>query len=233
MTQTWLWTGCIGMALGAIFFGTAAHKAQTQRWQILYILNFFICVIAAVLYLAMALGQGFDVVYDRPTYWVRYVTWSLSTPLLVLVLTFLAGSRLPITASLLGADILMIATGFVATVSAKPTNYIWYLVSCGAFLGMLYILFGVYRQEAERQHPRAKRRFGRLVTVHAALWIAYPIVWILSSTGLNLLSSSFETLGYTLLDLASKVGFGFLSISTLRGLERAGEAPQRLERVLQ
>ena len=232
MSQTWLWIGCFSMILGAIFFGFGAHNAKNERWRILYVLNFFIAAIAATLYLVMALGQGSAVIYDRPTFWVRYVTWSFSTPLLMLVLIYLGGTSLSIAGSLIGADLLMLATGFVATISPKPTNYIWYIMSCGAFLGIAYLLLNQYRAEAEQQHPVAKKAFYKLLTVHLVTWTAYPVVWILSSTGFNLLSSGAETMFYTLLDLASKIGFGFLSLSTLRQLEKAGEAPQRLQKLV-
>jgi bacteriorhodopsin len=223
MAQVWLWIGHIGMALGAIFFGFGAHNAKSRQWKILYILNFFICLIASSLYLAMALGQGFSVIYDRPTFWVRYVTWFLSTPLLLLDLTFLGRTSLPITSSLLGANAFMLATGAVAALSPVPINYIWYLVSCGAYLAVFYLLISPYRQEAERNHPRGKKAFRKLLTVHLVLWSGYPIVWILAASGFNVLTQGLETMFYTLLDLTSKVGFGFLAINTLGQLERAGE----------
>ena len=181
----------------------------------------------------MVLGQGFNVIYGRPTYWVRYVTWTLSTPLTLILLSFIGGTSLPITASMVGADIYMIATGFVAAISPKPTNYIWYFVSCGAYLGLAYLLLHHYRKEAEQQHPRGKKVFYRLLAVHLLLWTAYPIVWILAKTGYSVIDSNLETLSYTLLDLAAKVGFGFLSLNSLRQLEKTLEAPQPLqERVL-
>ncbi|WP_317110600.1 bacteriorhodopsin [Chroococcidiopsis sp. SAG 2025] len=52
----------------------------------LYTLNFFVCAIAAGLYLIMALGQGVDFINGRPIFWVRYVSWFISTPLLLLIL---------------------------------------------------------------------------------------------------------------------------------------------------
>jgi len=223
MTQVWLWSGVIGMAIGAIVFGIGAHNARSDRWKILYTLNFFICLIASVLYLAMALKQGFNVIYDRPTYWVRYVTWFLSTPLLILDLTFLGGSSVPLIGSLIGANQLMIATGGVAALSPKPINYIWYLVSCGAFLAILYLLLVPYRAQAETTHPRAKKAFRKLVLIHIVLWTLYPVVWILASTGFNILDQTGEAAGYTLLDLASKVGFGFLSLNTLSQVEQADQ----------
>ena len=211
MTQTWLTIGCVGTSLGAIAFG------------------FFIAAIAAGLYLAMILGQGFSVIYGRPTYWVRYVTWSLSTPLTLVLLSFLGGTSLSIAASMIGADIYMIATGFVAAISPKPTSYIWYFVSCGAYLGLAYLLLHHYRQEAAQQHPRSRQVFHKLLTVHLVLWTAYPIVWMLAKTGYGMIDGSAETMSYTLLDLAAKVGFGFLSLNSLRQLEQKSETSQRLQ----
>lgn len=224
MSQTWLWIGVAGMAFGSAIFGFGAHNAKSDRWRIIYTLNFFICLIASALYLAMALGQGFNVIYNRPTFWVRYVTWFLSTPLLLLDLAFLGRTNLALTCSLLGANAFMIATGFVAAISPDPISFIWYVVSCAAYLAVFYMLASPYRLEAEHKHPRAKKAFRKLVSVHLVLWTGYPIVWILASSGLDIISQGFETMFYTLLDLAAKVGFGFLSLNTLSQLEKAGEA---------
>lgn len=225
MGQTWLWIGVIGMALGAAFFGLGAHNAKKERWRIIFTLNFFICLIAAGLYLSMALGQGRSVIEGRPTVWVRYITWFLSTPLLLLDLTFLGRTSLPITGSLLGANAYMIATGLVATISPdRPIGYIWYIVSCFAFLATVYLLLNQYRKEAERKHPRAKQVFHRLLAFHLVIWTVYPIVWLLGNTGFNVIGQGVETMFYTILDLTSKVGFGFLSLNSLYKLEQAGEA---------
>ncbi len=219
MVQIWLRIGVVGMVLGSLIFGYGASHASNQRWRILYTLNFFICLIAAGLYLAMSLNLGFQVIYDRPTFWVRYITWFCSTPLLLLDLAFLGRTNSLITGSLIGANAYMIATGFVGAITPKPMNQIWYLVSCGAFLATLYLLIKPYRNQAEQNYPHAKRVFYKLLTAHIVLWSLYPVVWILAATGFGVLSQGYETMGYTLLDLSSKVGFGFLSLNSLRQLD--------------
>jgi sensory rhodopsin len=219
MVQIWLQIGVVGMIVGCLVFGFGASRATERRWQILYTLNFFICLIAAGLYLAMSLGLGFQVIDDRPTFWVRYVTWFCSTPLLILDLAFLGRTNLPITCSLLGANAYTIATGFVAAITPKPMNQIWYLVSCGAFIATVYLLLVPYRSQAEQHYPHAKPVFRKLLTAHIVLWSFYPIVWILAATGVGVLSQGAETMSYTLLDLASKVGFGFLALNSLYQLE--------------
>ncbi len=226
MTQFWLWLGCISMTLGAIFFGFGADHAKKQRWQSVYTLNFFICAIAAVLYLAMTQRQGFSIIYDRPSFWVRYATWTFSTPLTLILLGYLGRVRVSIVASMIGADVLMIATGFVAAISPKPLTNVWYLVSCGFYLGLAYLLLKQYRQQSEQNYPNAKKVFRKLLTVHLVIWTAYPIVWILASTGFSVINSTTETAFYTILDVAAKVGFGFLALNSLKQLEQAEDSVQ-------
>jgi bacteriorhodopsin len=222
MTQFWLWIGFISMAMGAVVFGLGAHRSGQERWRILLTLNFFITAIASVLYLSMVMGQGKGVFHGNETFWVRYVTWFLSTPLLLLVLSHLGKTRLSTVGALIGANAAMIATGFVATISAPPINYVWYLVSCGFYLGTVFLLLGNYRLESEQSNPGkiGKSAFKRLLTVHIGLWTAYPIVWILAGTGFGIISSGVEGMFYTLLDISSKVGFGLLSVNTLKKLEK-------------
>ncbi len=221
MTQFWLWIGLVSMAIGAVFFGFSANRARSERWRILLTLNFFITAIASVLYLAMVMGQGQGTFHGNTTFWVRYVTWFLSTPLLLLVLSHLGRNRIATIGALLGANAAMIATGFLATISPTPINYVWYLVSCGFYAGEACLLLGKYRTEAEQSHPGrvGKKAFGLLLTVHIVLWTAYPIVWILAGTGFGVLSRGVEGMFYTLLDITSKVGFGLLSVNTLKKLE--------------
>lgn len=214
------------MTLGSIFFGFGADHAKGKRWQVVYSLNFFICAIAASLYLAMIFKQGFTYIGDRPAYLTRYLTWTFSTPLTLILLSYLGRTSILIAASMIGADVYMIVTGFVATISSKPISNIWYIVSCGAYLGLAYLLLKQYRQQAEQQYPRAKKTFQRLLTVHLVIWTAYPIVWILASTGFNVIDSVTETACYTVLDVAAKVGFGFLALNALQQLEQVEDGTQ-------
>jgi bacteriorhodopsin len=221
MAQFWLGIGLITMAVGAAFWGWGAHRSRNERWRILLTLSFFITAIASVLYIAMVMGQGQGTFDGNTTYWVRYVTWFLSTPLLLLELSHLGKNRMATVGSLIGANAAMIATGFVATISPRPINYVWYLVSCGFYVGTAILLLGKYRTEAISNYPGkvGVQAFNVLLTVHIVTWTAYPVVWILAGTGLGLLSPGLEAMFYTILDIVTKVGFGLLAMSTLKRLE--------------
>jgi len=60
--------------------------------------------------------------------------------------------------------------------------------------------------------------------VHLVLWTLYPIVWLLGNTGFNAINQGTETMFYTLLDITSKVGLGFLSLNSMHTLEKTTES---------
>ena len=226
MATTWYWIGLAAMAVGSVYFGAKAYGATERRWQILWQLYFFICLIATVLYLVMATGYGSVVTDDdSPTVWIRYVTWFTSTPLLILALTYLGRSTLTLTTALLGANAFMILTGLVATLLDEGTlALVWWAISTGAYVAIMAAFLGRYKREAKAAMPSSASVFDRLVLVHLVLWTAYPVVWLLSPEGLFTISSDVEALLFMVLDVAAKVGFGFLAANSLRTIERNGDA---------
>ncbi|PAP76276.1 bacteriorhodopsin [Rubrivirga marina] len=229
MTFTWYWIGVASMAAGSAYFGLAAARATERRWQVLWSLYFFICLIAFALYLVMATDYGAYLAEGgHNTVWIRYVTWFLSTPLLLLALTYLGRSTSTLTGGLLGANAFMIATGFVATVLTEDTpaalHLVWWTISTGAYLAIAWAFLGRYKREAKAALPASASVFDRLVLVHLVLWTAYPVVWLLSPEGLAVFGGPVEAMLYAILDIAAKVGFGFLAANTLRTIEQNGEA---------
>ena len=229
MTQTWYWIGTAAMAGGSAYFGMAAARASERRWQVLWSLYFFICLIAFALYLLMATGYGFYAAEGaHNTVWIRYVTWFLSTPLLLLALTYLGRSSSTLTGGLLGANAFMIATGFVATVLTEDTpaalHLVWWAISTGAYLAIAASFLGRYKREAKAALPASAAVFDRIVLVHLVLWTAYPVVWLVSPEGLGTISGPVEAALFAILDIAAKVGFGFLAANSLRTIEKNGEA---------
>ena len=234
MIDTWYWIGTLAMAGGSAYFGVAAARATERRWQVLWSLYFFICLIAFALYLVMATGYGAIEVAGgaeaggQSTVWIRYVTWFLSTPLLLLALTYLGRSSATLTGGLLGANAFMIATGFVATILPEDTpaalHLVWWAISTGAYVAIAWAFLGRYKREAKAALPSSASVFDRVVLVHLVLWTAYPVVWLVSVEGLGLIGAPVEAAAFMALDVAAKVGFGFLAASSLRSIERNGDA---------
>jgi bacteriorhodopsin len=216
--STWFWIGAVGMAVGAVVL-TVLGKRRTQDEEAHTIIHGIVPIVAALAYFAMAIGQGDVTLSDGSTYWyARYVDWSITTPLLLLglAITALHGAhrRKALVAALLGADVIMIATGFFSGLSVEAfPRWTWFVISCGAFVALYAVLFGPLRKEAEARDESRRHGYLTLSATLAALWLAYPVIVLLGPHGTGIWSNRTETALITVVDLLAKVGYGLLFIA--------------------
>ena len=232
----WLWIGTLGMFLGMLYFIARGWGESNRRRQEFYIVTSFITAIAFVNYLSMALGFGLTEValangQTLDIYWARYTDWFFTTPLLLLDLALLAGANRNEISALVGLDMLMIGTGVLATLTAGPgalsdgaRRLIWWGVSTGFLLVLLYFLYGSLDEKAQRLSGDAASKFSTLRTLIVVVWLIYPVWWIVGTEGLQLISLNIETAGFMVLDLVAKVGFGIILLSSREVLDAAAEA---------
>ncbi|RAW44188.1 rhodopsin [Halorubrum sp. 48-1-W] len=231
----WLWIGTLGMFLGMLYFIARGWGETNRRRQEFYIVTIFITAIAFVNYLAMALGFGLTTITlggeEVPIYWARYTDWLFTTPLLLVDLGLLVGANRNQIASLVGLDVLMIGTGAVATLSTSAAvlsaggqRLVWWGVSTGFLLVLLYMLYGSLDEKASQLSGQAASTFSTLRTLIVVVWLVYPVWWILGTEGLTIVSLNIETAGFMVLDLVAKVGFGIILLSSRDVLDAAGSA---------
>jgi len=228
------------MFLGMVYFIVRGWGIDSDRRQKFYIATIFITAIAFANYLAMALGYGLTTVVvageELPIYWARYTDWLFTTPLLLYDLGLLAGADRNTIATLVGLDVLMIGTGAVATLTGAGTGAIgtegarlvWWGISTGFLLVLLYILFGSLTSQAKSLSSDARGTFGTLRNMILVLWLVYPVWWLVGTEGLQAVGLGIETAGFMVLDLTAKVGFGYIllrSHSILDAAETRREAP--------
>ncbi|MCU4926519.1 bacteriorhodopsin [Halobacteria archaeon AArc-dxtr1] len=223
----WLWIGTIGMTLGTLYFVGRGRGVRDPKMQQFYIITIFITAIAAVMYYAMATGFGVTevTVGDDAViiYWARYADWIFTTPLLLLDLALLAGADRNTIGTLIGLDVLMIGTGTMGAFAATTgTRIAWWGISTGFLLVLLYVLVGTLSERAQAQSPEVRSLFGQLRNLLIAVWLLYPVVWILGTEGtIGILPLYWETAAFMALDLTAKVGFGLLLLRSHAILERA------------
>lgn len=229
MQETWLWVGTAGMALGA---GAIAVLGRRLRPEDRHhgVASFFVCLLAAAAYFAMANGQGMTVVDDRDVFWARYVDWVVTTPLLLLGLLLIAlpplkkageevRDRNTLIASVIGFDVFMIVTGVIAALTADDTvKYVWFAISCGAFVAVLGLLWGPVRASAQAQGAGVASLFRTLATTLTVLWFIYPILWILGTEGTGTIDLTAEIFVFAVIDLTAKVAFGLMLVTGVRKL---------------
>jgi bacteriorhodopsin len=218
-----LWVGTIGMTLGALYFLAQGWSVRDPEQQEYYIVTIFVPAIAAASYFSMATGFGvisFDAgsaMGETVIYWARYADWLFTTPLLLLDLCLLAEADRNTIYTLVGLDVFMIVTGLAGALSREGqlVRIIWWAISTGALLVLLYILFGALSEQASQLGGDRSTLFDRLRNLTISLWLLYPVVWILGTEGgVELFGLGVETALFAVLDLTAKVGFGYLLLGS-------------------
>ena len=215
---TWLWIGTIGMLLGMVplYFALVSNKSEYDEGD--YLSHFFVPLTAFTSYLAMALGAASMVTsVGRVFYYGRYIDWSITTPLLLysLVAAGLKGTgvkRTGLILGLMGADVYMIVTGFLAGRTDNPSiKWSFYLCSCVAFLAIYGLLFGPFKKLAAGGPNKAD--YAKKAPMLFGLWFLYPVVFLLGQEGLRYFSPVFDAVAYTILDLTTKIAYGLWAVS--------------------
>lgn len=145
----------------------------------------------------------------RQVFWARYVDWSLTTPLLLLDLSFLAGLAGADIFVAIVADVIMVLTGlFAAFASRAAVTWGWYAMACIAYLFIVYILAMGGRRAASTKGSATYKLFASIGLFTLVLWTLYPIVWGISD-GARKWSVDAEIIAYAILDILAKPVFGF------------------------
>jgi len=153
----------------------------------------------------------------------RYVDWLLTVPLLlieiVLVMRLSESETFQRCLYLGVSSALMIANGYPGEVSGNPgTRWIFWFLSMVPFCYIVYTLF-VGLKESQDSQPEAVRdqvKWACWATVFS--WCTYPVVFVfpmLSGTtdgkaGLSATAMVGVQVGYTISDIISKCGVGYL-----------------------
>lgn len=165
----------------------------TQQKRLFHILTAFITTFAFISYFAMATGDGISIkhiktaekhkhvpdypaVIHREVYWARYVDWALTTPLLLLDLSLLAGLSGANILVAVVADVIMILTGlFAAYGHTHGQKWGWYAFACIAYLVVIYQLAFNGRAAAALKDSKTKAFFGSIAGFTLILWTIYPM----------------------------------------------------------
>jgi bacteriorhodopsin len=125
----------------------------------------------------------------------------------------------------------MIGTGAIATLSAGAgvlsvgaRRLVWWGVSTGFLLVLLYMLYGTLDEKVDQLGPDVRSTFSTLRTLIVVVWLVYPVWWLVGTEGLNVVGIGIETAGFMVLDLTAKVGFGIILLSSREALDAVSSA---------
>lgn len=241
----WLWIGAGGFLLATAWFVYLAATGGRNHIHH-YVTSTVIVLWAGVWYAIMATGGALSLVSGpggEPVvfYYGRYIDWTLTTPLLLLGLAWVAfggtslRSRSGLILGLVVADVLMILTGIVAGGATGFVSGLFFIISTIFFLIVLALIWGPLRSAAQEGEPEGGfGLFYTLASMLTVLWIIYPIVWLIGTEGSGLVSAPVEVFLFAVLDILAKIAFGAILLGGLRrtsGDQQGGGQPRRAARV--
>lgn len=225
--SNWYWAVCALMAVSTLAFaGMAFRRPRPDR--IMYYIMAAVTLIAAIDYFTLAsnLGQVPIAVQfyhggrfgsiagpaTREIFYVRYIDWAITTPLILLALLLTAGVPWPtILITLLMAEV-MVVTGLVGALTSSSYKWGYWTFGVVALLYIAYALGLLGRQYAKALGPKHGKVYNTCAFLTLFLWFLYPIAWGLSEGG-NVIHPDSEGIFYGILDIFSKVVFGALLLN--------------------
>ncbi len=138
------------------------------------------------------------------TMWGRYLTWTFSTPFILLVLGLIAGSNWTKIMTTIAFTIAMCVTGLAAalTTSSLAMRWWWFVLSSLFFLVIVYVLLVEWPKDAAAAGTSDIFETLKLLTVVG--WFGYPVLWFLGVEGIAVLQVGLTSWGYSILDIITK-----------------------------
>ncbi|HBV38588.1 MAG TPA: hypothetical protein DEF05_02560 [Erwinia sp.] len=222
MDQTAFIIGFSVMAIASLVIYATGKKTSPARHHTL--MHASVTFIAATAYLALTFGFG-NLTLDNGTlvYLARYADCSITTPILLAGLVMLAfhehgkpGETGGFLTAIIVLDVMMIITGLISSLAEAPfAKWVWYLWSCAAFLGVVYLLWGPLRVIATAKGSAYGTCYKKNVTLLTVVWFIYPIVFLIGPEGMKFITDAASVWAFLLLDIIAKVYFAFYAAANL------------------
>ncbi|KAF2103973.1 family A G protein-coupled receptor-like protein [Rhizodiscina lignyota] len=219
----WYWTVCAIMTVSTLaFLGLAFMRPRSNR--IFHYITAGITMVAAVAYFSMGSNLGWTPIAVefhrsehivrgtyREIFYVRYIDWFVTTPLILMDLFLTAGMPWPTILWVVLVDWVMVVSFLVGTLVESQYKWGYFAFGCAALFYILYQLVWEGRRHANALGNDVGRVFLASGSVILITWICYPICWGVSEGG-NVIAPDSEAIFYGILDILSKPVFGALLI---------------------
>jgi len=220
-----LWVVVVLMAIAFLAFSALSWTVPASK-RLLHSLTTLIVLINGLAYLVMATGGGFFFHHyrvrekhdhdlpdtfkhvHRQVYWVRFIEWLLTTPLILTDLVLLAGLNGSNLFSTIVANAVVIVSGFfAATAWSVKVKWGWFAIAIISYLWIVYVLAAGVNVARTTKGSTVSKFYTAIMIYSLILALAYPIVWAVAS-GTKRLSVDGEIIAYAILDVLSKGLFG-------------------------
>ena len=177
--------------------------------------------IAATAYLAMTFGIG-DVfkIDGTVTFVARYADWAITTPILLagLVMTALHERKEAsgFLVAIITLDVLMVVTGLISSLAIIPfVKLVWFLWSCAAFVGVLYVLWVPLRSLSRSYNDPIDGAYTKNLLFLTVVWFLYPVIFAVGPEGTRSIDTNASSWAILILDVVAKVVYAFFAASNI------------------
>ncbi|EMA69852.1 halorhodopsin [Halorubrum aidingense JCM 13560] len=217
------WANIALAGISILLFVYMGRNVEDPRAQLIFVATLMVPLVSISSYTGLVSGLTISFLEMPPghalagqevlTMWGRYLTWALSTPMILLALGLLAGTNVTKLFTAIVADIGMCITGLAAalTTSSYALRWFWYVISCAFFVVVLYILLVEWSQDAEV--AGTAEIFNTLKILTVVLWLGYPIFWALGAEGIAVLDVAITSWAYSGMDIVAKYIFAFILLN--------------------
>ena len=215
-----LWVNVALAGFSILLFVYMGRTVSTARARLIWVATLLVPLVSLVSYTGLLSGLTVGLLEMPPGHplagelvlspWGRYLTWTFSTPMILLALGLLAGTNLTKLFAAITTDVGMCVTGLAAALVTSSLLFRWtfFAVGCAFFVVVLYVLLVEWPADARQAGTAEIFRTLQLLTV--ILWLGYPILWALGAEGLALLDVTVTSWAYSVLDVVAKYVFAFL-----------------------
>jgi halorhodopsin len=215
-----LWANIALAGLSILLFVAMGRRLRSDRARLIWVAAMLVPLVSIASYSSLVSGLTVGLIEMPPGHplggqevlspWGRYLTWTLSTPMILLALGLLADTDRTTLFTVVTMDVGMCVTGLAAALitSSYLLRWVFFGISCAFFLVVLYVLLAEWPADAAA--AGTGEIFGQLRTLTVVLWLGYPILWALGVEGLAVLDIAVTSWGYSGLDILAKYVFAFL-----------------------
>jgi bacteriorhodopsin len=132
-------------------------------------------------------------------YWTRWAFYAMSCSFLMIEISMILRIEKDTKLEIIVFNSLVMVTGLFASITTDLEKWLFFALSSIAYM---YVIFLINKN-------RSKNKF--IIVFVAIFWSGFPVVWLLSPAGFILIDAFWTALLYLVLDLITKVYFGFHS----------------------
>lgn len=234
ITMYLFWVGTVAMGAGALYFWLMCGSVP-KAYRSVLVVSGIICAVACFHYYRMS-GLYIEQVATLfgpdgvriagaeigqfPTAY-RYIDWIITVPLLVLkfpLLLNLGKQGAGLFKVLVAGSLAMLLLAWVAEESPLGGVTWWttYLLSCGAWLYVVYVLYTQVTAKMQSAPPSIVKALKTMRLFVLVGWTIYPVGFLMALAGPD--GESIREICYNVADVINKVFYGLVVVQGVKAL---------------